>query len=115
MSEILQGTALSELPVMLPNGSDTFVSVRDNGDGTFTDFRATVEKVNIPGRKLITVPTTAGTLTDSFFSSPISELIVEGTPNETYIFIVNFTQSGTTITGIGGLTFTAGDRILARV
>lgn len=59
-------------------------------------------------RKVITVASTGSTVTDSFFSNTITAI---GTEGQYYLKDVHFTQSGTTITGINGVTFSNGQVI----
>jgi hypothetical protein len=63
-------------------------------------------------RKTITVASTGSTVTDAFFSNPISAI---GTDGQYYLADVQFTQSGETITGINGVSFSAGQKITAYI
>lgn len=52
------------------------------------------------------------TLTGAFFSNAISEIV---TDRQNYQFGVDFSQLGTTITGIDGVTFYTGQIMIAKV
>lgn len=99
----------------------TFVGVRDNGDGTFTDIRVSasemVRYITESSRKIITaldanIGAGGTTLTDPFFLIPISELI---TNSQAYIKDVDFTQNTSTgtVTGLN-MTFYDTQKLIAR-
>lgn len=90
---------------------DLVQGVRDNGNGTFTDILLPVAQIGTENKKIITVPATGSTLTDTFFSNTITEIV---TNNQAYIKDVDFTQSGTTITGVT-ITFVSGQVLIAKV
>lgn len=101
---------LYEIPAALTlTSADTLVMVRDNGDGTHTDYRIAPENLGTLTRKKITVGTGGATLSDAFFSNTILMLI---TDNQAYINGVDFTQASTTITGTT-ITFFAGQVVIA--
>ncbi len=78
-------------------GSDYLLGTRDNGNGTFSDYR-------YQNNKKITIASGApsATLTDPFFSNSIKKIF---TNNQVYIIDADFTQTGTTITLLNGMTF----------
>lgn len=90
---------------------DTFVGTRDNGSGTYTDSRYTPSQLIALLRKVITVSVGGATLTDSFFSNDITEIVAG---NQCYIVDVDFTQSGTTITATS-FGFYSGQTIIAKL
>lgn len=103
---------LSQIPLPASlNGTETFVGVRDNGDTTFSDYRYSISEIASIGRKRIIVPATGPTLTDVFFSNTISEIVAD---NQVYISGDDFTQVGTTITGVT-ISFTSGQKIIAKI
>ena len=63
-------------------------------------------------RKTITVSATGATVTDAFFANTISAI---GTDAQYYLADVHFTQSGTTITGINGVSFSNGQILTAYI
>ena len=95
---------------------DYFIGVRDNQDGTFTNYKYTYAQVAALAagapQKRITVLDTGDTLTDDFFATnEITEIVTQG---QVYISEEFFTQSGDTITG-NGITFTEGQVLIAKV
>lgn len=101
-------------------GISTFVGVRDNGDGTFTDIRVTaselVANVLANTRKVVTVLNEnigAGgtTLTDIFFTNTITEIVVGA---QAYIAGVDFAQNGSIITGFN-FSFYDGQKLIAKL
>ena len=108
-----------DLVTLASTGS--FIGVRDNGDGTFTDIRVSAsEMVNYllsQTRKAITavsenIGSLGTTLTDPFFSVNVSVII---TNSQAYLNGVDFTQNtGTsTITGVN-ITFYDTQKILCQ-
>lgn len=79
--------------------------------GTPTDSRYTPSQLIALLRKVITVSTGGSTLTDTFFSNDITEIVAN---NQCYIVDVDFTQSGTTITATS-FSFYAGQTIIAKL
>lgn len=78
---------------------DFFVGVRDNGDGTFSNYKYTLAQIQTGGTARITVAESGDTITDSFFeSNTISTLF---TDRSVYISDIDFTQDGGSIRGIG--------------
>jgi hypothetical protein len=103
---------LSQIPPASSiNGTEVLVGVRDNGDGTFTDYTYPATSIAGMGRKRIIVPANGDTLTDPFFANTITEIIAD---NQVYISVDDFTQSGTTITGVT-ISFTSGQKIIAKL
>jgi len=95
---------------------DFFIGVRDNGDGTFTNYKYTYAQVaalasGAPSIR-ITVDTDGDTLTNSFFAdNNISAIATQG---QYYLSEAFFTQSGDTITGVG-ISFSVGQILIAYV
>lgn len=85
---------------------DTFylVAVRDNGDSTGSDFR-------FPLKKTITIGSDATTLTDSFFSNTITEIVAL---NQTFQQGEDFTQSGTTLAAVS-FSFISGKKFIFKL
>lgn len=83
---------------------DYVIGVRDNGDGTFTNYKYTPEQIAAyvgsagASTKRIVVADSGDSLTDIFFSNAINAIL---TNNQTYLLDVDYTQdTGTeTITG----------------
>jgi len=90
---------------------DYFVGVRDNGDGTFSNYKYTATQLTSQLKKTITVASTGSTLTDSFFSNTLSEIVMN---NQSYIATVDFSQAGNVITGIT-ISFVSGQKIIAKI
>jgi hypothetical protein len=103
---------LYEIPAALTlTSADTLVMVRDNGDGTHTDYRIAPENLGALTSKEITVGTGGTTLSDAFFSNTIRIILTDG---QAYIRNVHFTQASTTITGTA-ITFYAGQKLIAMI
>ncbi len=101
---------LYEIPAALTlTDADTIVMVRDNGDGTHTDYRIAPEHLGTLTSKEITVATGGATLSDVFFNNTIRIILTDG---QAYIRNVQFTQASTTITGTA-ITFYAGQKLIA--
>jgi hypothetical protein len=81
---------------------DFFIGVRDNGDGTFSNYKYTYAQVAALAsgatQVRITVGADGSTITNSFFSTNTITKIF--TNNQVYLSDVDFTQSGDTITGV---------------
>lgn len=95
---------------------DSFVGIRDNGDGTFSNYRFTYAQIAAlaqgSNKKIITVTDDGSTLTDVFFdTNTITEI---DTNNQVYIVGVDFSQNGDTITGLT-ITFFIGQVLIAKV
>lgn len=90
---------------------DYFLGVRDNGDGTYSDFLYSPAQVVGANKKIINVVVGGQTLTDTFFSNQISEIITDA---QVYIVGIDFTIDTTTQT-ITGLTisFRTGQTLIA--
>lgn len=105
---------LSELGIITAlTADDTLVAVRDNGDGTYTDYRLSGAALSGLTRQKITVVTGGTTLTDAFFDGNTITAIL--TNNQAYIVDVDFSQSGDTITGIGDFSFASGQVLIAMI
>lgn len=96
--------------------TDTLVGVRNNGDGTFTDYLYTGAQVmafvsaNNQAELTITI---AGThITNDFFVNPISLIVTNG---QAYIANVDFTQVGETLTFTNGASYTVGQVVLFKM
>lgn len=100
--------------------TDTFLIVRDNGDGTSTDYRASYSELVSLVLATVRTAITAGsggytiggggtTLTGAYFSNTISMISTNG---QSYIAGTDFTQSGTTITGVT-ISFFSGQTLVA--
>lgn len=96
----------SELDLTTLDALSSIVGIKDNGDGTFTNYRFSSAQITsfvlANSRKVITAATAnigAGgtTLTDAFFSDTINEIV---TNSQAYILGIDFTQTGTTITAL---------------
>lgn len=91
---------------------DYFLGTRNNGDGTGTDYLYTYTQIAATLKKTIIVATGGTTLTDSYFSNSISEIVAY---NQTWVIGEDFTQTGTTITLINGSAFLSGQKIIAKI
>jgi len=96
----------SELNLSTLDALSSIVGVKDNGDGTFTNYRFSSAQITslvlTNSRKVITAATAnisggGTTLTDAFFSETINEIV---TNTQCYINGIDFTQSGSVITGV---------------
>lgn len=110
-----------EIGIALISASATFIGVRDNGDGTYSDVRVTADEfakyTREKNRKVISVVAEnigpgGTTLTDPFFLEPVEEIVANA---QAYIRDVNFTQNTDTgrITGLD-ITFYSNQKIIAR-
>lgn len=95
---------------------DYFIGVRDNGDGTFTNYKYTYAQIAAlaaGGNQVrITVDADGTTLTNAFFETATINKIF--TNNQCYLSEQDFTQSGDTITGVT-ISFYAGQLLIASV
>lgn len=91
--------------------SDLYVGVHNNGDGTYTDYMYPIASSTGINKKIITIGTGGATLTDVFFSNTITEIVMN---NQSYIVGDDFTQSGTTITGVT-ISFVSGQKLIAKI
>lgn len=102
---------LDEAPDL--SSASNIVGIYDNGDGTYTNYLYTYAQLAAlaqgASKKTITVATTGFTLTDVFFSNTISYIVAN---SQVYIAGVDFTQSGTTLTGTV-ISFYTGQVIIA--
>lgn len=96
----------SELSLNTLDSLSSIVGIKDNGDGTFTNYRFSAAQLTAfvlsSTRKRIealsaNIGAGGTTLTDPFFSETISEIT---TNTQSYISGVDFTQSGSIITGV---------------
>ena len=96
---------------------DYFVGVRDNEDGTFSNYKYTYAQIaalaSAAPKARIVVTTDGDSLTDVFFETNTIDMIV--TQNQIYLSDVDFTQTTDTITWINGMLFFAGQTINALV
>jgi len=93
----------SQLPIAPTLTSmDYFIGIRDNNDGTFSNYLFTYAQIAAlaasGANAIITVAESSPSLTDSFFADHTISLIISN--GQTYVASINFTQSGDTITGI---------------
>lgn len=95
-----------EIDLVALTSDGSFIGVKDNGDGTFTDIRVSVAALTTflleQTRKTITaldanIGAGGTTLTDPFFTGGLSEIVAYG---QSYISGVDFTITGNTMTGI---------------
>lgn len=95
---------------------DYFVGVRDNGDGTFSNYKYTYAQIaalaSAGASVRITVSSDSNELTNAFFEDNTITYIY--TYGQVYISGVDFTQSGDTITGIT-ISFSTGQVLIAKV
>ena len=107
------------------NDVDFFIGLKkigeEGGEPVYDNIKFTPEQlyayVRNKSKKIIAVEagdiTNDGkSLTDIFFLLPVSEIV---TNTQTYIRDVDFTQTGSVITGIGGLTFYPGQKLIAKL
>lgn len=108
-----------DVPLSALTSGGTFIGVKDNGDGTFTDIRVSAAALTTyllaQTRKPITALTAnigAGgtTLTDPFFADGLSEICAN---SQSYINTVDFTVTGNTVTGIN-FNFYDGLKLIAK-
>ena len=99
-SQLTTGTAGSA-------GTDYYAGVRDNGDGTYTNYKYPTSGA----KKIITVAAAGASLTDVFFANSVTYLMSN---NQIFIIGVDFSQdtATNTITGIT-TTFAAGQVLIA--
>ena len=97
----------------------SFIGVKDNGDGSYTDIRVTAAALTSflleQSRKIITVAAEnvgAGgtTLTDAFFTGGVSEITAN---SQSFVLGEGFTITGNVATAIN-FTFYAGQKLLAK-
>ena len=93
---------------------DFFVGVRDNEDGTFSNYKYTYEQLAAKfAKSVITANADGETITDDFFDThTISSIIAS---NQAYIATVDFEQVGNSVTWLNGNTFYTGQKLLAQV
>lgn len=107
-------TKFSELDVQDTLASvDLIVGIKDNGDGTFTNYTYSysgiIAAAKTETRKAITATTDSSDLTDSWIDGKDIQCII--TQSQAYLLDEDYTQSGDTITGLN-ITFFTGQKIL---
>lgn len=93
---------------------DFFVGVRDNGDGSFSNYKYTYAQIAAlaaGGQQVrITVDADGNTITNAFFeTTTINKIFTNG---QVYLSDVDFSQTDDTITGIT-ITFYTGQVLIA--
>lgn len=93
---------------------DYFIGVRDNGDGSFSNYKYTYAQIAAlaaGGNQVrITVDADGNIITNAFFeTTTINKIFTNG---QVYLSDVDFSQVGDTITGIT-ITFYTGQVLIA--
>lgn len=106
-------SALNTIPSL--SSFALFTGVLNNEDGTFTNYNFTPQQlltfIGTNNKVKFTVGTTGNTITNGFFSNIISKIY---TNYQVYLAGDDFTQSGTTITGVT-ISFSSGQTIMAEI
>lgn len=91
---------------------DFFVGVRDNGDGTFSNYKYTLAQIKAGGKQVVTSTEDGKSMTDDYFSNPISVLL---TDSQAYALDIDFEQDGETITWLNDNRFYIGQQLQAQI
>lgn len=99
------------------SGEILFPGIKNNGDGTYTNYKYTndqVAAIAAAGSSLLfTVTGDSVNISDAFFALPVSDIITQG---QAYIVGVELTQDLTTqtLTLVNGSTFITGQIVLIK-
>jgi hypothetical protein len=93
---------------------DILIGIRDNGDGTYKNYKYSaaevIAHVLAVTRKVITAEADSDSLVDGWLADKVVMMLI--TDRQTYIAGQDFTQDGDTITGIT-ITFYTDQKIIA--
>lgn len=90
---------------------DYFVGVRDNEDGSYTNYKYTYEQLAAKfARTVVEIGADGDTITDSFIEGGTVGFIL--TAGFGYVNGIDFEQAGDSITMTNGTTFSTGQKVM---
>lgn len=108
----LKFSALTTAPDL--SEADFIAGIRLNEDATYSNYKYTAAQVIAwavdQTRKAITIAEDTTEITDNWIDGKVVQLIITG--GQAFMLDVDFTQSGDTLTAVGGLTFTTAQKVV---